>query len=162
MSTIHSSCVPVGWRPTLMAGMANPRTVLSTEISSTGIMSTARPAHSRRPARSCGAVVIVMSFTVPSRRYSWKVRRQPEPGGFGRKLPCRHVTSHAGPSTRLEAMARNPTETKEKLLDAFDALLDERGTAGATLDAVAAKAGVSKGGLLYHFGSKAELVNGSL
>ena len=59
-------------------------------------------------------------------------------------------------------MARNPTETKEKLLDAFDVLLDERGTAGATLDAVAAKAGVSKGGLLYHFGSKAELVNGSL
>src|SRR5699024_10300679 len=83
-------------------------------------------------------------------------------GGFGRKLPCRRVTSTAGSSARLEAMARTPTETKEKLLDAFYALLDERGTAGATLDAVAAKAGVSKGGLLYHFGSKAELVNGSL
>jgi AcrR family transcriptional regulator len=59
-------------------------------------------------------------------------------------------------------MARNPTATKEKLLDAFDTLLDEHGTAGATLDAVAAKAGVSKGGLLYHFGSKAELIKGSL
>ena len=58
--------------------------------------------------------------------------------------------------------ARNPTATKEKLLDAFDTLLDEHGTAGATLDAVAAKAGVSKGGLLYHFGSKAELIKGSL
>jgi AcrR family transcriptional regulator len=59
-------------------------------------------------------------------------------------------------------MARNPTETREKLLDAFDTLLDEHGASGATLDAVAAKAGVSKGGLLYHFGSKAELIKGSL
>ncbi|UVI36750.1 TetR/AcrR family transcriptional regulator [Brevibacterium spongiae] len=59
-------------------------------------------------------------------------------------------------------MARNPSETKEKLLNAFDELLDEHGTAGATLDAVAARAGVSKGGLLYHFGSKAELIRGSL
>lgn len=59
-------------------------------------------------------------------------------------------------------MARNSTDTKEKLLDAFEILLDEHGTSGATLDAVAAKAGVSKGGLLYHFGSKAELIKGSL
>lgn len=65
-------------------------------------------------------------------------------------------------STRLDAMARNSTDTKEKLLDAFDVLLDEAGTSGATLDAVAAKAGVSKGGLLYHFRSKVELIRGSL
>lgn len=57
-------------------------------------------------------------------------------------------------------MARNSTDTKENLLDAFDILLDEHGTSGATLDAVAAKAGVSKGGLLYHFASKAALVDG--
>lgn len=65
-------------------------------------------------------------------------------------------------SARLGAMARNSTDTKEKLLDAFDILLDKQGISGATLDAVAAKAGVSKGGLLYHYGSKAELVKGSL
>ncbi|MDN5587350.1 MAG: TetR/AcrR family transcriptional regulator [Brevibacterium sp.] len=59
-------------------------------------------------------------------------------------------------------MARNSTDTKEKLLDAFEILLDEHGISGATLDAVAAKAGVSKGGLLYHFGSKADLIKGSL
>ncbi|GAA0037329.1 TetR/AcrR family transcriptional regulator [Brevibacterium metallidurans] len=59
-------------------------------------------------------------------------------------------------------MTRNSSDTKEKLLDAFDALLEQHGTAGATLDAVAAEAGVSKGGLLYHFGSKAKLVEGSL
>lgn len=65
-------------------------------------------------------------------------------------------------STRLSAMARNPSDTKERLLDAFDILLDKQGISGATLDAVAAKAGVSKGGLLYHYGSKAELIKGSL
>ncbi|WP_137824810.1 TetR/AcrR family transcriptional regulator [Brevibacterium sp. 2SA] len=59
-------------------------------------------------------------------------------------------------------MARNSSDTRERLLDAFDSLLDAHGTAGATLDAVAAEAGVSKGGLLYHFGSKAKLVEGSL
>ncbi|MGO2018027.1 MAG: TetR/AcrR family transcriptional regulator, partial [Brevibacterium aurantiacum] len=59
-------------------------------------------------------------------------------------------------------MARNPSDTKERLLDAFDILLDKQGISGATLDAVAAKAGVSKGGLLYHYGSKAELIKGSL
>ncbi len=59
-------------------------------------------------------------------------------------------------------MARKSTDTKEKLLDAFETLLERHGTSGATLDAVAAEAGVSKGGLLYHFGSKAELVKGSL
>lgn len=59
-------------------------------------------------------------------------------------------------------MARNSADTREKLLDAFDRLLEKHGTAGATLDAVAAAAGVSKGGLLYHFGSKAKLVEGSL
>lgn len=59
-------------------------------------------------------------------------------------------------------MARNSTDTKERLLDSFETLLDEHGTAGATLDAVAAKAGVSKGGLLYHYGSKVELIRGSL
>ncbi|MBR7504171.1 TetR family transcriptional regulator, partial [Mycobacterium tuberculosis] len=46
-------------------------------------------------------------------------------------------------------MARNSADTREKLLDAFDRLLEQHGTAGATLDAVAAEAGVSKGGLLY-------------
>lgn len=59
-------------------------------------------------------------------------------------------------------MVRKSTDTKEKLLDAFETLLEQHGTTGATLDAVAAEAGVSKGGLLYHFGSKAELVKGSL
>ncbi|WAC65374.1 helix-turn-helix domain containing protein [Agrococcus sp. SL85] len=49
---------------------------------------------------------------------------------------------------------------REQLLDAYEALLIEEGERAATVQAVAARAGVSKGGLLYHFGSKAELETG--
>lgn len=54
------------------------------------------------------------------------------------------------------------SSTRDRLLDAFEELLIEHGERAATLDGVAAAAGVSKGGLLYHFGSKAALVDGLL
>lgn len=47
--------------------------------------------------------------------------------------------------------------SRETILDAFERVLIERGTAEATVEAVAEAAGVSKGGLLYHFGTKDEL-----
>lgn len=50
-----------------------------------------------------------------------------------------------------------PPHAKERVLDAFEALLLTDGERAATLDAVARVAGVSKGGLLYHFSSKDEL-----
>ena len=52
--------------------------------------------------------------------------------------------------------------TRDRLLDAFEDLLVEGGERSATLDAVAAAAAVSKGGLLYHFASKDALVDGVL
>lgn len=52
--------------------------------------------------------------------------------------------------------------THDRLLDAFARLLIDQGERAATLDAVAAEAGVSKGGLLYHFASKQALVDGLL
>ena len=52
--------------------------------------------------------------------------------------------------------------TRDRLLDAFEALLVQQGPRAATLEAVAAEAGVSKGGLLYHFASKDDLVDGTL
>ncbi|MEH3033533.1 MAG: TetR/AcrR family transcriptional regulator [Aeromicrobium erythreum] len=59
-------------------------------------------------------------------------------------------------------MAGPERSTRDRLLDAFETLIVGTGTRGATLDAVAAAAEVSKGGLLYHFGSKDELVEGML
>ena len=51
---------------------------------------------------------------------------------------------------------------RDRVLDAYESLLLEEGPSGATLDAVAAAAQVSKGGLLYHFGSKDALAAGLL
>jgi AcrR family transcriptional regulator len=56
-------------------------------------------------------------------------------------------------------MQQKPT-ARETVLDAFERLVADKGERAATLDAVASEAGVSKGGLLYHFASKGDLVDG--
>lgn len=51
-------------------------------------------------------------------------------------------------------------ETKyDSLLDAAELIVRRDGSARLTLDAVAAEAGVSKGGLLYHFPNKEALIS---
>ncbi|MCK9793150.1 TetR/AcrR family transcriptional regulator [Isoptericola sp. 4D.3] len=55
-----------------------------------------------------------------------------------------------------------PPAARAKVLRAFAELLVESGERSATLEAVADRAGVSKGGLLYHFPSKDALVDGLL
>lgn len=53
-----------------------------------------------------------------------------------------------------------PPHARESVLDAFAAILIDEGERAATMDATARSAGVSKGGLLYHFGSKDALETG--
>ncbi|MBO0979489.1 TetR/AcrR family transcriptional regulator [Microbacterium sp. SD291] len=55
-----------------------------------------------------------------------------------------------------------PPLARERVLDAFESIVIAEGERTATLDATAKAAGVSKGGLLYHFGSKDELAAGLL
>ncbi len=56
-------------------------------------------------------------------------------------------------------MERATTITlRDRLLDAAQAVVARQGIANLTLDAVAAEAGMSKGGLLHHFPSKDRLV----
>lgn len=50
-----------------------------------------------------------------------------------------------------------PPRARESVLDAFESLLIADGERGATMDATARAAGVSKGGLLYHFATKEAL-----
>lgn len=50
--------------------------------------------------------------------------------------------------------------TRDRILDTVEDLLIDRGAGDVTLDDVIAHAGVSKGGLLYHFQSKADLFAG--
>ena len=53
-----------------------------------------------------------------------------------------------------------PPLARERVLDAYESILIAEGERAATLDAVAKAAGVSKGGLLYHFASKEDLAEG--
>lgn len=55
------------------------------------------------------------------------------------------------------APSRPKGNTRQKILDAAEAIARGEGAASMSLDAVAAAAGVSKGGLLYHFPSKPKL-----
>ncbi len=50
--------------------------------------------------------------------------------------------------------------TREAILRAADWVVVEEGVSGMTLEAVAREAGVSKGGLLYHFPCKEALIGG--
>ena len=51
-----------------------------------------------------------------------------------------------------------PASSREMIIDAAEAVVVESGAKHMTLDAVAARAGVSKGGLLYHFPAKEALL----
>ncbi len=55
-------------------------------------------------------------------------------------------------------MERTTNTLSDKLLDAAEAVVARQGIANLTLDAVAAEAKLSKGGLLHHFPSKDRLV----
>lgn len=59
----------------------------------------------------------------------------------------------------IERMSR-PPHAREIVLDAYESLLIGEGERAATMDATAKAAGVSKGGLLYHFASKDALEAG--
>lgn len=50
------------------------------------------------------------------------------------------------------------SNARERIIDAALAVVKEDGAARLSLDAVAERAGVSKGGLLYHFASKSALL----
>lgn len=53
-------------------------------------------------------------------------------------------------------------KSKNRICEAAIEIAARDGFAAMSLDAVAAEAGISKGGLLYHFGTKEELVQGTL
>jgi AcrR family transcriptional regulator len=57
---------------------------------------------------------------------------------------------------------RGLSSTREAILRAAYRVVVEGGVSGLTLEAVAREAGVSKGGLLYHFPSKEALVSGMI
>jgi len=65
----------------------------------------------------------------------------------------------SGPAASLPGPA---ADARTRILDAAETIIRARGVAGLTLEAAAREAGVSKGGLLYHFASKEVLLTGLL
>ncbi len=60
-------------------------------------------------------------------------------------------------SAAIQAIAP-AADARTRNLDAAEAMVRARGVSGLTLEAAAREAGVSKGGLLYHFASKEALL----
>lgn len=56
----------------------------------------------------------------------------------------------------------SPPDARTRILDAAERIVQAKGVPSLTLDAAAREAGVSKGGLLYHFASKEALLTGLL
>src|SRR5437868_3404747 len=56
--------------------------------------------------------------------------------------------------------AEIPDTPQDRMLDAAEAVVVRQGIANLTLEAVAAEAGMSKGGLLHYFPNKDRLVEG--
>ncbi|PWE18099.1 TetR family transcriptional regulator [Marinicauda salina] len=50
--------------------------------------------------------------------------------------------------------------TRDRILDAAEAIVEREGARRLTIDAVVRESGLSKGGVLYHFASKLALVEG--
>ncbi len=59
-------------------------------------------------------------------------------------------------------MVTPPTDARTRILDAAEDIVRARGVTALTLDVAAKQAGVSKGGLLYHFNSKEALLDALL
>jgi AcrR family transcriptional regulator len=55
---------------------------------------------------------------------------------------------------------KNPHKVRSALLNAAQTVVIEHGSSRLTLDEVAQRAGVTKGGLLHHFGNKRDLLHG--
>lgn len=62
-----------------------------------------------------------------------------------------------GACAELKTPVGRPS-SRQRILDAAEALAREQGPGNISLDAVAARAGLSKGGLLYNFSTKAKLL----
>lgn len=60
----------------------------------------------------------------------------------------------------IDTANKTARNSRDQILDAAEALVSEVGAARLTIDAVAARSGLSKGGVLYNFPSKDALIRG--
>jgi AcrR family transcriptional regulator len=77
-------------------------------------------------------------------------------------MPPDTDSSAAAPSAPLPLRGRDSAATKQRLLDAAEALFADRGFEGTSMRAVTQAAGVSVSAANYHFGSKEALLRATL
>ncbi|MCM5569865.1 TetR family transcriptional regulator [Burkholderiaceae bacterium FT117] len=77
--------------------------------------------------------------------------------GVSPQTAMRHLKSKAHMAELAGQAAAMPLDTRSRLLAAAAAVMAERGYAGATLDDIAAAAGLTKGAIYWSYSSKAEL-----
>ena len=83
-------------------------------------------------------------------------------GEAGTDLPLLTDGHEPGSETGMVKQDERTRATRAALLDAVIRVIEQHGPQQLTLDAVAREAGLSKGGLIYHFSSKQALVSGLL
>src|SRR3954462_4561229 len=84
-------------------------------------------------------------------------------GGYGRSMGRPAKTTRTPRNARLDGRRSEARGTaRAQLLDAAERVLAERGYRGASVDAVAAEAGLTKGAFYWNFASKEELFLGLL
>jgi AcrR family transcriptional regulator len=64
------------------------------------------------------------------------------------------------PAVKADTPSRSRGDTKARIIDAAEEVVLRDGVGRLTLDAAAAEAGLSKGGILYHFPTRDSLVAG--
>ncbi len=72
------------------------------------------------------------------------------------------MVSKTMPDKPLGTQAAKSERTRQSILESANEIAQNEGVGNLTLARVAANAGISKGGLLHHFGSKQELIIGLL
>ncbi len=88
---------------------------------------------------------------------SWPTVRRHVGGREGLPRFLREIGVRAVDAAAAEPGAIQPIDTRSRILEAAFRIFAERGYSGATLDDVAADAGMTKGAVYWHFASKDDL-----
>jgi len=77
-------------------------------------------------------------------------------------VPKQNTTKPPTGKKKIDSRTRQPSDTRNLILDAAEEIVLERGGRALKLESAAQTAKLSKGGVLYHFPTKAKLIQGML
>ena len=77
-------------------------------------------------------------------------------------IDAMHKNRPDGTVIMIDEQQYEERSTRDLILDAAERIVEAEGASRMTIDAVVKESGFSKGGVLYHFGSKAALIEGMM